>query len=167
MKYFISLLLVLVLLPEAYSQEIERATTFILLRHAEKADDGTKDPDLSSEGHARANRIASMLCDTPVEAIYATAYKRTQNTVRPLAEKLSISVKAYEPLKKEAIEQMLADHRGGTIVVAGHSNTVPRIANLLIGAQRFSDFADDEYGIMLIVSVTEMGKVVNVVRVNY
>ena len=50
-------------------------TTFILVRHAEKVMDGTKDPELKPEGTERAARLSIMLSTTPVDAIYSTNFK--------------------------------------------------------------------------------------------
>src|SRR5438132_12240842 len=60
-------------------------TTVILVRHAEKViDPNNNDPDLSLAGQARAQELARMFGDAGVNAIYATQYKRTQQTVKPL-----------------------------------------------------------------------------------
>ncbi|MCU0398759.1 MAG: histidine phosphatase family protein, partial [Cyclobacteriaceae bacterium] len=49
----------------------ESITTFILIRHAEKdLTQSTNDPDLSEEGKMRANRLAQLLAETEVSAIY-------------------------------------------------------------------------------------------------
>ena len=142
-------------------------TTIILVRHAEKGNDGTDDPDLTDEGKARAEKLASMLKDTPLAAVYSTNYKRTRNTVTPVASIQNVAVQTYEPFKPDVIETMVARHRGGTVLVAGHTNTTPWTANLLIGDKKYEDYAETEYGIILIVTVADVGKGVSVVRVNY
>ncbi len=139
-------------------------TTFILIRHAEKAvaDDmksmDTKDPDLSEAGRQRALRLAAMLKETKLDAIYSTNYKRTQNTVAPLAAAKGIAVTTYEPKKGEVIDEMLKKHAGGTVVVCGHSNTTPWVANYLLGKEELKDFEDTEYGNVLVVEVMERGR---------
>src|SRR5947199_7418785 len=68
-------------------------TTIILIRHAEKIiDPNNPDVDLSAAGQARAQELARMFGDTGINAIYATQYKRTQQTVKPLADKLGLPV---------------------------------------------------------------------------
>jgi 2,3-bisphosphoglycerate-dependent phosphoglycerate mutase len=163
MKYLITLLLFSTLsLVNA-----QTTTTFILVRHAEKANDGSKDPDLTEAGNARANKLASMLKKSEVDAIYSTAYKRTRNTVAPLATFKGISVADYEAFKSEAIDAMLKKHQGGTVVIAGHSNNIPWIANYLTGKETYKDFADTEYENLLIVTVIEKGKNTKVVWLSY
>lgn len=135
----------------------QQATTFILVRHAEKADDGTRDPALSEAGDARAQNLLKALNKTSIDAIYSTNYKRTRQTVTPLATEKKLEILTYDGLKMEQIDKMLADHAGGTILVVGHSNTVPAVANYLSG-QAYKNFDDSEYGNLIIVTLTEKGK---------
>lgn len=46
--------------------------TYIVVRHAEKEDAPGPDPALSSEGQARAERLARRLAGEPLVAVYAT-----------------------------------------------------------------------------------------------
>ena len=67
-------------------------TTVILVRHAEKKiEPNNPDPDLTPEGEARAQEIARMFGDTGINAIYATQFKRTQQTVKPLADRTGVA----------------------------------------------------------------------------
>ncbi len=144
-----------------------KITTFILLRHAEKGNDGTEDPDLKPQGIERATRLTQILKDTQIDGIYSTNFKRTLNTVKPLGDAKNIEVQRYESFKGEEIEKILKTHNGGTVVISGHSDNIPWIANLLIGKEEFKNYGDAEYGILLIVSVLEKGKVAKVTRLNY
>ncbi len=74
--------------------------TVFLVRHAERADSspGTSptmaaDPDLSAAGRARADHLAEALKDAKITAIFATEFKRTQQTAAPLAKALGLTVK--------------------------------------------------------------------------
>ena len=148
-----------------YSQQA--VTTFILTRHAEKGDDGTKDPDLTPAGIQRAQLLAKLLTETKVDAIFSTAYKRTQNTVAPLAKAKELVVKAYEPFKTEELDKMLREYAGGTVVICGHSNNIPSIANYLIGREDYKTFEDADYDNLMIVTVVERGKTTKVTWLNY
>ncbi len=139
----------------AYSQE--NITTFILTRHAEKGNDGTKDPDLSAVGTERAQSLMNLLQKTKVDAIYSTNYKRTRNTVAPLAQAKKITAEVYESFKGEEIDEMLRKYSGGTIVIAGHSNDIPWMANYLIGKEEFKTFDDTDYHNLLVISVVKKG----------
>ena len=80
--------------------------TIFLVRHAERADTtpGTSptmaaDPDLSEAGRARAESLATALKDAKITAIYATKYKRTQQTAAPLAKALGLTVNIVTPMQ--------------------------------------------------------------------
>jgi 2,3-bisphosphoglycerate-dependent phosphoglycerate mutase len=145
----------------------QAVTTFILVRHAEKGSDGTDDPDLTPEGHERAGRLAALLKNTTVDAVYSTRYKRTKNTITPLAQQKNLGVQIYAAVKPDVIDAMMKTHAGGTVVIGGHSNTIPQIANLLTGKDEYKTFPDTDYGNILIVSVLEQGKEAKVTWINY
>src|SRR5688500_5975512 len=63
----------------------------LLVRHAEKVDPSV-DALLSAAGQARATRLAAMLRDAGVGALYATPLKRTQQTLQPLADRLRLTI---------------------------------------------------------------------------
>jgi 2,3-bisphosphoglycerate-dependent phosphoglycerate mutase len=164
MKKLLLLLLFLVQL-QVYAQD-QKITTFILIRHAEKASND-KDAELSQVGVERANRLAELLKNTKITAVYSTKFKRTQNTIGPVAKAHGLTVKDYETMTAEALQKIAAEIPGGTILIAGHSNTIPQIANMLIGKSEFPNFPDSEYGTILVVSVLEVGKVASVLRLSY
>ncbi len=104
--------------------------TFYLVRHAEKAADGTRDPDLTAEGRTRALWIAGYLEDKGLTGVYSTDYKRTRQTAQPAADKMGLAIDLYDP---RALEAFAADLKSktGVFLVVGHSNTTPALANLL------------------------------------
>jgi broad specificity phosphatase PhoE len=113
-------------------------TIVILVRHAEKAivPPENKDPELSPAGLARAQELVRMFGDAGIAAIYATQFKRTQQTVKPLADKLRLSVTQVEAKKtSELVKQVIARNAGQVIFIAGHNNTVPEIIAALGGPQ--------------------------------
>src|SRR5438552_12335060 len=112
-------------------------TTVILVRHAEKnIEPNNPDPDLSPAGQARAQELLRMFANSGIDALYATQYKRTQQTLKPLADALHLPVNLVDSKKTpELIQQLLSDHRGQTILVSGHNNSVPEIIAALGGPQ--------------------------------
>lgn len=163
MKY----LILLFLFSLSLAASAQTQTTIILVRHAEKGTDDPKDPELSEAGKQRAQHLAEVLKEIKVDAIYSTPYKRTRNTVAPLAVAKGISVLNYDPSKKEEIDQLLQKFAGGTIVVVGHSNTIPGLANYLTGKSDFQNFDDSDYDNLLVVTVVERGKSAKVVWLTY
>jgi len=108
-------------------------TTVYVVRHAEKA--GTDhDTPLSPAGFARAEALAVTLADAGVDMVFATSLQRTQQTVRPLAERIGVPVRIVEPLAIDSLLGLIrTEGKGHVILVAGHNNTVPRIAQGLTG----------------------------------
>jgi len=84
-----------------------------------------------------------------------------------LAGAKGLEVLPYEPLKGEAIDKMLQDHAGQTVVISGHSNTIPWTANYLTGNNELKDFADNDYTNFLVVSVLKKGASTNLTWLTY
>lgn len=163
-RIFLSLFLLTTFCQACEAQQT--LTTFILVRHAEKADDGTKDPDLTTEGKQRAEDLASLLIETKVDAIYSTSYKRTRNTVAPLASAKKLNLLSYDPMKGEELDVILDKFRGGTVVLCGHSNTTPWVANYFLGREEFYTFEDSDYDNLFILSIVGKGNA-KVTRLRY
>lgn len=123
-----------------------KKTKIYFVRHAEKADDGTRDPDLNAEGKARAENLAKVLANAGIDAIYSTPYKRTMQTGQPLADALEIEIQSYNPSSKTVIFDIIANNPGATILVVGHSNTTPSLINQLIKKGQLEQLEESEYG---------------------
>jgi 2,3-bisphosphoglycerate-dependent phosphoglycerate mutase len=119
-------------------------TTFILVRHAEKESGGT-DPQLSAAGQQRALALAKLLDHQKIDAIYSTNFNRTRSTVKPLADAKGLEIRVYD--KQPDLDQL-----NGIIVICGHSNTIPALANELLGKEQFKTFDDSDYGNVLIIN---------------
>ena len=142
-------------------------TTVILVRHAEKKiEPNNPDPDLTPAGEARAQEIARMFSGAGLNAIYATHLKRTQQTVKPLADRTGLSPTILNANQTDELaRQILTDHRGQTIFVAGHNNTVPALVSILSG-ENFPVIPESEYDNLFIVTVYRFGKA-KVVKLKY
>ncbi len=112
----------------------EPATTVVLVRHAEKAAEPADDPPLTEDGLARARTLAHVAGALGVDAVFTSRYARTRQTVQPLAEALGVTPAEYDAGDSQAIvDRIRAEHRGQTVLIAGHSNTVPPLIGLLGG----------------------------------
>lgn len=128
MRYFLSLILALTLVACSTPQPQPDAT-YYLVRHAEKMKD-VPDPGLTEEGRVRAEDLAERLANANVTKIYSSDYVRTRLTAKPLAENLGLEVTLYDPRDLPSLAERLLSETG-QIVVAGHSNTTPQLAELL------------------------------------
>ena len=142
-------------------------TTVILIRHAEKViDPNNPDVDLSPAGQERAQELVRMFTDSGVNAIYATQYKRTQETVKPLSDRLGLPVTIVNSSgTSELVRQIHADHRGQTILVSGHNNTVPEIIAALGGPQ-LPVIPESEFDNLYVLTVYRTGKA-KLVKIKY
>lgn len=136
------------------------ATTFIVLRHAEKAADDPKDPSLSEAGQARAQRAKERLADERVTAAYATRYRRTQMTAAKTAQAHGLEVSIYDAAQPvpDFAAQLRRTHSTGVVLVVGHSNTVAGIAAALCGCT-VSPVREDEYDRWIEVRIGRNGAV--------
>lgn len=108
-----------------------------VVRHAERADAGMAqaagaDPDLSEVGRARAEALATVLKDARITAIYVTEYKRTRQTVEPLAKLLGLEPIVVSSKDATGLIERIKRATGNTLVV-GHSNTIPALVKILAG----------------------------------
>jgi broad specificity phosphatase PhoE len=142
-------------------------TTIIVIRHAEKKiEPNNNDPDLSPAGQTRAQELARMFGDAGVNAIYATQYKRTQQTVKPLADKLGLPINQVDSKKTaDLIARIRAENSGQTVFIAGHNNTVPEIVAAL-GGPTYPVIPETEYDNLYVVTMYRTGKA-RVVKMKY
>lgn len=141
-------------------KDVDAAATFVIVRHAEKSTDDPRDPSLSETGTARARSLARLLADVPLSAAYATGLRRTQQTAQPAADARGIEITIYDaeiPATTLAA-QLRTAHAHGTVLVVGHSNTVPDIVAALSG-QPVDAMSDDQYDLVYRVGTGSDGKV--------
>lgn len=116
--------------------EAEAPTVVYLIRHAEKSTagppDDPKNPHLNSEGVRRAGDLVRLLGEAGVTSIFSTDYRRTIETVDPLAKHLTLEIQTYDPRDLSDSAKILKSSPGRH-VVSGHSNTTPALVELLGG----------------------------------
>jgi broad specificity phosphatase PhoE len=137
----------------AWPAVAEAQRLVIVVRHAERADGGAPspsmtgaaaDPLLSAAGEARAARLAALLAESGVTAIFATEFKRTQDTAKPVAAKLGLTTQIVKAVDTAGLlAKLKAAHANDVVLVVGHSNTMPEIIKGLTG--RSVTIADSQY----------------------
>ncbi|BDU17307.1 SixA phosphatase family protein [Lysobacter auxotrophicus] len=133
--------------------------TFVIVRHAEKVPDGSKDPPLTEAGLARAQALAQRLSSLPVIAVYTTPFQRTRQTATPTAQEHGLPLIEYDAKlpAPEFATQLKQRHAGQTVLVVGHSNTVPDIAAALCSCE-VTPMSEAEYDRLMTVRVAGDGK---------
>ena len=127
-------------------------TKIILLRHAEKVLDGSKDPNLTEIGEQRAEKLRYMFSDIKIDNIFSTPYIRTQKTVEKLANEKALKIETYDPKDLNFTDFLFQNVKGSTVVIVGHSNSIPQLVNKLIGNEKYKELSEDEYGKIWIVT---------------
>ena len=144
------------------SCQIEKVTIIYLVRHAEKA--VGNDPGLTREGTTRANDLAEILQDVPLDGIYSSDFKRTLSTALPISEAKNINIQRYNHQNLYAFaEEIKAKY--GTYLIVGHSNTTPEMVALL-GGTPGEPIAEWEYDRMYRLMIKE-GKVLETEQLTY
>ena len=121
-----------------------------LVRHAEKVDD-SKNPDLSTAGNARAAILAETLNDAKIKYVHSTDYTRTMKTASPIAAKCGVKIAQYDAGNLPAFVKKLK-RSGGRHLVVGHSNTTPKLVELL-GGEPGPKIDEKEYDRLYIVTI--------------
>lgn len=137
----------------AQEEKVEKSTYF-LIRHAEKdrSDEANKNPDLTEKGHQRAIEWSALLVAYGIEAVYSTEYNRTMQTAKPTADTLGLTIKTYHPFKID-FEKFLEETRGKSVLVVGHSNTIPFFTNKIIGEDAYQQMEDNDNASLYIVTI--------------
>lgn len=170
MKTIICILFTLFVFVAASPAVSAQKKTIILLRHAEKdlsPGASAADPDLSAEGKARAERLITALRKYKPSAMYATEYKRTQQTAAPLAAKSGLTVERYDPRKLKDFEASLRGSKSRHIVVVGHNNTTPALVNMFLHQEQFKQLPESEYSKIFILKFRKNGSLKRLELIEY
>jgi len=122
-----------------------------LVRHAEKADDGSGDPPLAIAGRIRVQTLKALLRDVDLNHVRTTDWKRTRDTARPFAEEAGFEFTTYDPRELDSVAGEIIAEPGRHLVV-GHSNTTPQLVAALGGdpAGAINDLEYDRLYILVI-----------------
>lgn len=134
-----------------------KATVVVFVRHAEKRRDDD-DPGLTRRGRRRAIRLADMLRDAGVDRLFASEYRRTRQTLEPLARRVGLDVEARPGGDVVGLADELRELPAGTLaVVAGHSNTVPALIRALGVDPGVDQLPEDAHDRLFVVTLAAAG----------
>ena len=155
----------------AWFFESQATTTVIFVRHAEKALTPEGDPGLSTAGQQRAAELARQLVDADVvagvDAIYSTSYRRTEETVQPVADALNLPIISYDASNTASImDEIVRAHKGKIVLVVGHSNTLPALIGNMGASKKVPEIDENEYDNIYVVSIPWFGKT-KTIRLRY
>lgn len=161
MKHFliVAFALSFIIPINAQEQTNSSTTSYYLIRHAEKdrSNKTNRNPHLTDTGKERAENWAKVFKNIKFDMIYSTNYNRTIETASPTAKVNNIEVSFYDPRDLKLKEFMIST-KGKTVLIVGHSNTIPMFTNGLLGEKKYEDISDDNNSNLYIVTVTEDSK---------
>ena len=128
-----------------------------LVRHGEKVDQ-SRDPELSSAGYVRAAALAQTLRSVDIEHVHSTDFIRTRKTAEPAAAIAGLEIELYDPSDLTNFAEQLRS-TGGRHLVVGHSNTTPRLVELLGGESGSEIDESNEYDRLYILTIGKYGEV--------
>ncbi len=132
----------------------EKATTYYLIRHAEKdrTDLTNRNPNLNDKGIERAKKWAEYFKGIDLDAVYSTDYNRTQQTATPTSISKNLDIISYDP-KNQYTPNFQNNTKGKSVLIVGHSNTIPKFANEILNTNSFKDINDNENSKLFIISI--------------
>lgn len=136
------------------------AATAYLVRHAEKLTGDAvndlsdpRDPPLTRAGEDRAVALADLLAEAEITKIWSTDTTRTRDTAQPLADRLGIAIDLYDASDLRAFAAQLKTDPSGSVLIVGHSNTTPGLAEAL-GAEPGSPIVEaTEYDRLYVINL--------------
>lgn len=137
----------------------QNTTTYYLIRHADKVltNKNDRDPNLNERGKKRAQIWASVFKHIDFDLIYSSNYKRTIQTATPTAELKNLKINIYNP-RKLFDEDFQKATAGKTVLVVGHSNSTPTLANKILSENKYAQIDEKIYSNLYIITVTPKAK---------
>lgn len=136
--------------------------TVLITRHAEKGD-FSADPPLSDQGMRRAEALSLLPETQSVTTVITTQYRRSIETAAPAAVRQGllsrvVNATARPDDLKALADEILESAEFGTVLVVGHSNTVPLIIRELGGPADIV-LTEEDYGDLFILTINSGGEV--------
>ncbi|WP_181198031.1 histidine phosphatase family protein [Enhygromyxa salina] len=133
--------------------------TVYVVRHAEKQQlpgdamgARDKDPPLSREGQLRAMSLTEDIPVNELDAVYVTKTKRSEDTASAVVALIGVDPIHYPPRDVEGLVQRLRKRHGQSVLVVGHSNTIPPLLKGL-GVEDAVAIPEDQYGDLWVVKL--------------
>lgn len=131
-----------------------------IVRHAEKEvlpetapEAERKDPPLSQAGQLRALGLAEDIPVRDIKAVYVTDTKRARDTASAVLALNGLKPIIYPPRDVQGLADRIRRRRGESVLVVGHSNTVPLLIAEL-GVEGVVMIPEDQHGDLWVVTLT-------------
>lgn len=123
-----------------------------IIRHAEK-ESSEPDPQLTDAGRERAAKWAEMIGLANIDVVITSEARRTRETGGAIAEKLDIPQKQLPANDVSGVVDLIQfDHEEDTVLVVGHTETIPSILSGL-GVSEAVDIDQGDFANLFIVTM--------------
>ena len=148
-------------------QEEQKVTTYYLIRHAEKdkSDKQNRNPHLTDIGQKRAENWLNVFEDVEFDMIYSTNYHRTIETALPTAKANDLEIIYYDPRNMD-IDTFMEKTKGKTVLIVGHSNTTPTLANKIIEEDKYSQIDETNNSNLYIINKNDSSITSTLLKIN-
>ena len=131
--------------------QTEMTTTIYLIRHCEK-EASLVDPELSEKGKLRAENWKNYFDEIPIDRFYTTATKRTATTCSVIADSKKKEIQFYNH-NDFSLNEIIKSNLGNTLLIVGHSNTLPNLINTFLGVEIYPIISENEYGSLFTITI--------------
>ncbi len=142
---------------EAVSKNLP-VTQIYFIRHADKESDGSDNPHLSEKGVQRATYWGKFFQYIRFDDIYTTDFHRNIETASLVSKDKGVKIHHYSPLSFDIIEHV-EQNRGKTMLIIGHSNTIPDLINRLVTDVQYDPMSHKNYNLIYKVQVASDGNI--------
>lgn len=150
------ILFIFLILMAGQGLQAQETTRIWIVRHAEKdlTDPKEKDPELSVEGKERAETLVKYLKGKKIDALFSTDYKRTRETLTPLASQRNLGLKFYNSKdNKTLVDTVLNYYKGKNVVICSHSNRIPDIIAAFGARSPLKEITEQEYSHIFLLEI--------------
>ena len=138
----------------SFNSFAQDTTTYYFIRHAEKyrTDPSDTNPKLTSKGRQRAVKWSEVFQEVSFDAVYSTDYSRTIETALPTTNAKNLKLIKYDADAGYSL-QFQKQTQGKTVLIVGHSNTIPQFVNAVLNEERYPQIEDNDNSNLYIVTL--------------
>jgi 2,3-bisphosphoglycerate-dependent phosphoglycerate mutase len=148
----------------AWFFESQATTTVVFVRYADVKTGEDENPGLNVAGQRRAEELARVVGEIDVvagvDAIFATQYRVTQETVEPLSKSLNLPVQVIDEGNVRGLRDLiLREYKGKIVLVVTNRQALLSLIANFQGSKKVPEMGDAEHDNLYIVSIPWYGRV--------
>ena len=158
-----SLIFIIFVTGFAWFLEQRSTTTIMIVRHAE-VEVGVDNPGLSPAGRIRVNELMRVVGDIDVtdsvDAVFATRWRRTQETGEPLALWVNQPLQILDLNNLSKVSEILqTEYKGQVVLLVVDAEDIQPLVKELEGSKVLKPIAETEHDSIYLLTVPWFGKV--------